>query len=107
MKIVSILKYDLDGNEVAIRYNANEVGDTSVGETYLEVTGLPEDAQIDAVGYMLQDSDGIPMKFADIAGLDTTENITKDGIYMIMSGALERLVISCSATCHLVIKQVA
>lgn len=105
MKIGAITKYDLDNSTVTVVYNADEVGDTSVPETYLEVTGL-DNSIVSAVGYVLKDSAGIPMKFADIAGLDTAEDITKDGIYLIMSGSLEKLEITCDGSCHLVVKQV-
>lgn len=89
-----------------IKYNANEVGDTSVPETYIEVTGLPEEAEMTALGHTLKESDGIIMKFADIAGLDTAESITKDGLYLILSGALEKLILTSNAECDIIVKQV-
>lgn len=108
MKIASIIKKHMIVNEpFVIKYNADEVGDTSIPETYIEVTGLPEEeADITAVGYTLADSDGVSMKFADIAGLDTAESITHDGLYLILSGALEKLELNTNVECDVIVKQV-
>lgn len=106
MKIASIIKRHMDNETFPILYNANEAGDTSTPETWLEVTNLPEESEISVVGYVLKESSGIPMKVADVAGLDTSDGITKDGIYMVLSGGLERLELITSASCDLVVKQV-
>ena len=106
MKIASIKKFHLNGETIVISYNADQVGDTSTPETYLEVTGLPEDSEVVAVGYTLNDSTGVPMKLADISNLGTADSITQDGLYLILSGALERLEISGNAECDIVMKQV-
>ena len=106
MKIGAINKYEMDNNTITITFNTDGKGDTITPEVYLEVTELPEEKSVSAVGYVLKESDGIPMKFASISGLDTAEDITKDGIYLILSSALERLDISCSGTCKLTVKQV-
>ena len=108
MKIGSIERVHLNNNTHIIRYNADEVGDTSTPETWLEVHGMPteEEAEISVVGYLLKDSPGITLKLADIGALDTADGITKDGIYMILSGGLERVELSTAIECDIIIKQV-
>ena len=107
MKIVFLREYDMTTEPLEIRYNANELGDTSVSDTYLEVTGLPEGSVITAIGHVLDSSVGVPMKFADMSNIGIAEDITKDGIYMILSGALEKLVLNCTGTAHVIVKEVA
>lgn len=105
-KIGFIKEYDMTTEPIVLKYNANEVGDTSVSDTYLEVTGLGEDQSIGAIGYVLEDSNGIAMSFADISNIGVVEVIEQDGLYMVLSGALEKLVLTCTGSCHLTIKQV-
>ena len=102
-----MVPYTVDSDKLVIHYNNNEPGDTSIPETYLEITGLGEDKEVNAVGYTLSHSSGIVMKFANISGLDTSDSISADGIYMILSGALERLELQSTGACHIIVKQVA
>lgn len=106
MKVGYLRELDMTTEPVIIDYNANGVGDATVSDTYIEVTGLGEGMEISAVGYVLNSSSGVSMKFADISNIGIAETITQDGIYMILSGALERLELTCSGSCHLIIKQV-
>ena len=114
MKIVNITKFSFKDatsespavHDYTVKYNANEVGDDAVGDTYLQVNGLAEGTQVSAVGFVLNDSIGVPLKFADIANLGTADNIESDGIYLVISGALERLELSCNGTCDVIVKQI-
>ena len=106
MKIASIKKFHLNGETIVIRYNADEVGDTSTPETYFEVTGLPENSEVTIMGFTLNESTGVPMKVADISNLGVADSITADGLYLVLSGALERLEISGNAECDIIMKQV-
>ena len=110
MKIASLQKFRFNIAEGfdthVIRFNSDEVGDDVVPEVYIECTDLPEESQINAIGYTLKDSDGISLKFADIANLGTVDSIDKDGIYLILSSALERLELVTNADANIVIKQV-
>ena len=106
MKISNIQEFDMNTEPFVIKYNANEVGDSSVSDTYLEVTGLGEGMEISAVGFVLNHSAGIPMKLASISDIGVADTITKDGIYLVLSNSLERLELHCTGSCHIIIKQV-
>ena len=110
MKIGNIRRFQFNNSEgedkCIIRYNSDEVGDDIVPETYLEVTGVQEGQQIGVTGYTLSNSDGVTMKFADISGIGTVDVIESDGIYLILSSALERLELESNSDAKVIIKQV-
>lgn len=108
MKIATVQKIHLNNETFVIKYNANEAGDTSTPETWLEVYNMPVgmEGEISVVGYMLNESVGTPLKVADIGRLDTADGIVGNGIYMILSGGLERVELSTSVECDVIIKQV-
>ena len=110
MKIASLQRFRFNIEEGfdthIINFNSDGVGDDVVPEVYIEVTDLPEESQINAIGYTLKDSAGIPLKFADIANLGTADSIDKDGLYLILASALERLELVTNADANVIIKQV-
>ena len=111
MNIVNLQKFDFNNSEgidtLVLRYNSDEPGDSIVPETYIEVSGMAEGEQVSAVGYVLNNSTGITLKFADIANLGTVDAIEADGIYLILSSAMERVELTSNSNAHLVVKQVA
>lgn len=110
MKIGGLQKFDFNMAEgidtLVIHFNSDEVGDDVVPEVYIECTGLAEGNQINAIGYTLKDSAGIALKFADMANLGTADVIESDGIYLVLSSALERLELISNGDAHIIIKQV-
>lgn len=111
MNIVNLQKFDFNNSEgidtLVLRYNSDEPGDSVVPETYLQVNGMLDGDQITALGYSLINSDGIALKFANISGLGIVDTIESDGIYLVLSSALERLELNSTSHASLIIKQVA
>lgn len=99
MRVGQLKKLSLTGPHTeTVIFNNNESGDVVTDELYLE---LQDDCNVTAVGYALKGSNGVPIKFVDMANLNVPDEVSSAGIYLLMTSSLEKVEITFDAPASL------